>query len=209
MGDDVAVKLSRWLPPVLGFAVFLTTLFGLGLIVGDWTSRNLEMRSLVNAVEDSESAMEWTQGQVQAIIKQYGANGKLTDAQQKKAFDALSEAAYAGNFAIGAAGEEVAKVTVLPWHGDIKSAQSAYLAHNHAWQDYMEKASDDPTLLFKTQPLINSTFEAAEPLMKKAVPVPALFDLKKRVETIFAPQPSTGPTQEVALGTAFSPALIG
>ena len=209
MGDDEAVKLSRWLPPVLGFAVFLTALFGLGLIVGDWTSRNLEMRSLVNAVEDSESAMEWTQGQVQAIIKQYGANGKLTDAQQKKAFDALSEAAYAGNFAIGAAGEEVAKVTVLPWHGDIKSAQSAYLAHNHAWQDYMEKAADDPTLLFKTQALINSTFEAAEPLMKKAVPVPALFDLKKRVETIFAPQPSTGPTQEVALGAAFSPALIG
>ena len=203
------MKLSRWLPPLLGFAVFLTTLFGFGLIVGDWTSRNLEMKALVSAVEDSESAMQWTDDQVQASIKEYGANGKLAPAEQKKAFDALSEAAYAGNFAIGAAGEEVAAVTVLPWHGDIKNAQLAYLAHNRAWQDYMEKATDDPTLLFKTQPLINSTFEAAEPLMKKAVPVPALFDLKKRVETIFAPQPSTGPTQEVALEAAFSPALIG
>lgn len=203
------VKLSRWLPPVLGFAVFLMTLFGFGLIVSDWASRNLEMKALVSAVEDSESAMQWSDEQIQAIIKQYGTDGKLTDAQQKKAFDALSEAAYAGNFAIGAGGEEVAKVTVLPWHGDIKKAQAAYLAHNHAWQEYMEKATDDPTLLFKAEPLINSTFDAAEPLMKAAVPIPALFDLKKRVETIFAPQPSTGPTQEVALNAASSPALIG
>ncbi len=209
IGDDDSVKLSRWLPPVLGLAVFLTTMFGLGLIVSDWTSRNLEMKSLVSAVEDSESAMQWTDDQIQAVIKKYGENGKLTDAQQKKAFDALSEAAYAGNFAIGAAGEEVAKVSVLPWHGDIKNAQSAYLAHNHAWQDYMKKATDDPTLLFKEQPEINSTFEAAELLMKRAVPVPALFDLKKRVDTIFAPQPSTGPTQEVALQAVFSPVLIG
>ncbi len=203
------MKLSRWLPPVLGLAVFLTTMFGLGLIVSDWTSRNLEMKALVSAVEDSESAMQWTDDQIQAVIKKYGENGKLTDAQQKKAFDALSEAAYAGNFAIGAAGEEVAKVSVLPWHGDIKNAQSAYLAHNRAWQDYMQKATDDPTLLFKSQPEINGTFEAAEPLMKTAVPVPALFDLKKRVDTIFAPQQSAGPTQEVALQAAFSPVLIG
>lgn len=209
MRDDEAVKLSRWLPPLLGFAVFLTTLLGFGLIVGDWTSRNLEMKALVGAVEDSESAMEWTDEQIQAIIKQYGANGKLAPAEEKKASDALSEAAYAGTFAIGAAGEEVAAVTVLPWHGDIKKAQRAYLAHNRAWLEYMEKATDDPTLLFKTQPLINSTFEAAEPLMKAAVPVPALFDLKQRVETIFAPQPSSGPTQEVALQAASSPILIG
>ncbi|MDO8732436.1 MAG: hypothetical protein Q7L55_07690 [Actinomycetota bacterium] len=203
------MKLSRWLPPVLGFAVFLTTLFGLGLIVGDWTSRNLEMRALVSAVEDSESAMQWTDDQIQSIIKQYGANGTLKPAQQKKAFDALSEAAYEGNFAIGAAGEQVAKVSVLPWHGDIKSAQTAYLAHNNAWQDYMQTATDDPTVLFKTQALINSTFEKTEPLMKAAVPIPALFDLKKRVLTIFAPQPTTGPTQEVALNAAISPVLIG
>ena len=202
------MKLSRWLPPLLGFAVFLTTLLGFGLIVGDWTSRNLEMKALVSAVEDSESAMTWSDDQIQSIIKQYGANGKLTPAEQKKAFDALSEAAYAGNFAIEAAGEEVAKVSVMPWHGDIKNAQAAYLAHNQAWQDYMKKATDDPTLLFKDQPLINSTFDAAEPLMKKAVPVPALFDLKKRVDAIFAPQPTSGgPTQEVALKAGLTPAL--
>ena len=203
------MKLSRWLPPVLGLAVFLTTLFGLGLIVGDWTSRNLEMKALVSAVEDSESAMKWSEDQIQSIIKQYGANGKLTPAEQKKAFDALSEAAYAGNFAIEAAGEEVAKVNVLPWHGYIKNAQSAYLAHNQAWQDYIKKATDDPTELFKDQPVIDSTFAAAEPLMKMAVPVPALFDLKQRVDTIFAPQPSSGPTQEVALRSSPTYALIG
>ncbi len=203
------MKLSRWLPPVLGFAVFLTTLLGFGMVVADWTSRNLEMKALVSAVEDSESAMQWSDDQIKSIIKQYGANGTLKPAEQKKAFDALSEAAYAGNFAIGAAGEEVAKVSVLPWHGDIKNAQAAYLAHNQAWQDYMKKATDDPTLLFKTQDLINSTFEKAEPLMKAAVPIPAMFDLKQRVATIFAPQPSTGPTQEVVLKDAVLPVLIG
>lgn len=203
------VKLSRWLPPVLGFAVFLTTLLGFGLVVGDWTSRNLEMKALVSAVEESESAMQWTDDQIQSIIEQYGANGTLAPAEQKKAFDALSEAAFAGNFAIGAAGEGVAQVSVLPWHGDIKSAQTAYLAHSKAWQDYMETATDDPTVLFKTQPLINSTFESAEPLMKAAVPVPALFDLKKRVDTIFVPQAATGPAQEVAFNTTLSAMLIG
>jgi hypothetical protein len=196
------MRLSRWLPPVLGIAVFLMTLLGLGMIVGDWTSRNLEMRALVGAVEDSESAMQWTDDQIQQIIQQYGANGKLDAEQQKKAWDALSEAAYAGEFAISAAGDVVAGVTVLPWHGDIVRAQDAYLAHNAAWQDYMKAAVDDPALLFKPQPEINNTFDAAQPLMERAVPIPALFDLKARVAEIFAPQPGADtstdtPGQEV------------
>lgn len=184
----------------MGLVVFLVTVLGLGLVVGDWTSRNLEMRALVGAVEDSESAMKWTDDQIQSIVKQYGDTGKLTAAQKTKAWDALSEAAYAGEFAIGAAGEEVSAVTVLPWHKDILHAQDAYLAHNQAWQDYMKVATADPVALFKTQPDVNSTFEAAGPLMKKAVPVPALFELKDRVDLIFAPGPSvasSGPTQEV------------
>ncbi len=194
------MKLSRWLPPVLGFVVFLITVFGLGLIAADWTSRNLEMRALVSAVEDSEDAMKWTDDQVQSTIKQYGSSGKLNAADKKKAWDALSEAAYAGEFAIGAGGDEVAGVTVLPWHKDILNAQAGYLAHNQAWQAYMKAATDDPTQLFKTQPNINSTFEAAQPLMEKAVPIPALFELKDRVAAIFAPAPEatpSGPTQEV------------
>lgn len=198
------MRLSRWLPPVLGVAVFLVTLLGLGMIVGDWTSRNLEMRALVNAVEDSEAAMQWTDDQIQQIVQESGANGKLTDAQQEKAWDALSEAAYAGEFAITAAGDVVAGVTVLPWHGDIVRAQDAYLAHNEAWQRYMKAAVDDPALLFKPQPDINSTFDAAQPLMERAVPIPHLFNLKARVDAIFAPQPgtdtSTGtPGQEVSV----------
>ncbi len=194
------MKLSRWLPPVLGLLVFLVTTLGLGLIVGDWTSRNLEMRALVGAVEDSESAMKWTDDQVQSTIKKFGSNGKLSATDKTKAWSALSEAAYAGEFAIGAAGDEVAGVTVLPWHKDILKAQAAYLAHNQAWQTYMKAATDDPTQLFKTQPDINSTFEAAQPLMEKAVPIPALFELKDRVAAIFAPAPDatpSGPTQEV------------
>ena len=202
------MKLSSWLPPVLGFAVFLVTLLGFGVVVGDWTSRNLEMRTLVGAVEDSEAAMQWADDQIQSIIKEYGANGTLTKAQQSKAWDALSEAAYDGNFAISAAGAGVAGVTVLPWHGDIERAQDAYVAHNQAWQDYMQAAADDPTVLFKTQPEINSTFDAAEPLMKEAVPVPALFDLKERVDEIFKPAPATsGPGQEVGMTVAYRPAI--
>ena len=200
MRDDSEVKLSRWIPPVIGLVVFLVTILGLGLVVGDWTSRNLEMRALVGAVEDSESAMTWTNDQIESIIKQYGDTGKLTAAQKTKAWDALSEAAYEGQFAIGAAGDEVSAVTVLPWHKDILRAQAAYVAHNQAWQDFMKVATKDPVMLFKTQPEVNSTFEAAGPLMKQAVPVPALFELKDRVELIFAPPTQsapTGPTAEV------------
>lgn len=207
MRDDEGVKLSSWMPPVLGFAVFLVTLFGFGIVVGDWASRNLEMRALVSAVEDSESAMEWTDQQIQSIIKEYGANGALTKDQQTKAWDALSEAAYDGNLAISAAGAQVANVTVLPWHGDITRAKDAYVAHNQAWQDYMQKAADDPTVLFKDQPEINSTFDAAEPLMKAAVPVPALYDLRARVDEIFKPTPSTTPGQEVGMTVGYRTAL--
>lgn len=208
MGDDGPVKLSSWMPPVLGFAVFLVTLLGFGIVVGDWASRNLEMRALVSAVEDSESAMEWADDQIQSIVKEYGANGTLTEDQQTKAWDALSEAAYDGNLAISAAGAQVAEVTVLPWHGDIERAKDAYLAHNQAWQDYMQEAADDPTVLFKEQPEINSTFEAAEPLMKEAVPVPALYDLKARVDAIFTPAPSTTPGQEVGMPVGYHPVPV-
>lgn len=89
----------------------------------------------------------------------------------------------------------------MPWHGKIAAGKQAYVIHNQAWQDYLGASAKDPAELLVDQPEIDSTFMDAEPLLKKAVPDPPLFDLKKRVNDIFVEgqaQPD-GPTQEASL----------
>ena len=61
----------------------------------------------------------------------------------------------------------------------------AYLVHNQAWVKYMEAAAEDPVEFVNPQPLVNETFMLAEPIMKRAVPQPPLFNLDERVAKIF------------------------
>lgn len=179
----------RWLPILLGLATFLIVLVGLGAVVGDWTARNLEMRSLVTQVEASEAAMGTFQDSVMAIANEYQGRGQLSDADQAQLDAALKQAATEGRDAIAAAGDKVAGVRWLLWHRDVGAAQKAYLAHNRAWQDYLNKAAQDPAEFGKKQDAINSTFAEAEIDVRAAVPVPPLFHLRDRVDVIFAPPP--------------------
>jgi hypothetical protein len=75
------------------------------------------------------------------------------------------------------------------WHPEIGAAQDAYLAHNRAWQAYLERAASDPAEFAKEQADINSTFAQAEIDVRAAVPVVPLFNLQDRVDVIFAPPP--------------------
>lgn len=181
----------RWVAPVLGLVALLFTLVAGGLLVADWSVRTIEMRNLVETVEASEQTMVRTQERVREVLAPFDVGGPLTPEETALLRDQLTTIARDARGAIEQAGIAVAEVDVQPWHRAILDAQLAYLVHNQAWVSYMEKAAADPVEFVNPQPIVDETFLIAEPLMKRAVPQPALFDLDQRVAQIFtdgAPQ---------------------
>ena len=181
-----------------GALAFLVTLVLVGSLVSDWAARNYEMRTLLTRIEASETAMGDLQTDVEGILARYQGQGALTD-ESRAALDAeLAAVAGKGRDSIGAAGDGVAGVRWLAWHRDVSRAQEAYLAHNRAWQAYLDRAAKDPAEFGAPQDAVNRTFEDAEAPIRAALPVPALFDLLSRVDVVFAPPPavSGGPTQQ-------------
>lgn len=179
----------RWLPIVLGAAAFVVVLAALGAVVGDWTVRNLEMRAVVAWIEVSEAAMGDLQAEVTSIAAEYEGRVPLDEADQAEIDAALTAVAAEGLARVTDAGDGVAGVRWLLWHPEVGAAQDAYLAHNRAWQAYLERAAKDPSEFARAQDDINSTFADAEDDLRDALPAPALFDLVDRVSTIFAPAP--------------------
>jgi hypothetical protein len=189
-------------PVLIGALAFLVAFVGFGIAAGDWASRNAEMNALVTRIEASESAMQQTQDELAAIFAEYEEPPTLTTAEKAEFADKLKAAAAAGEQRVTEAGDGVLGVVVLPWHGNIAAGKEAYVVHNLAWQGYLGAAAKNPEVILEEQPLINDTFMAAEPVLKKAVPEPPLFDVKVRVDDIFvegqAPA-EEGQTQEALL----------
>ena len=141
-----------------------------------------------------------TQDDLRETASRLSSLGSPTDAQKQAVINDLASGAARGEVRIGAAGDVVGQVQVLPWHGDIIDAKEIYIAHNRSWQDYMADIAADPKVYGSDQPLIDETFMAADPIMRAAVPDPPLFDLAQRVDRIFvegsAPPPAeSGPSQ--------------
>ena len=155
---------------------------GWTLAIGDWVARNAEMGRLLQAIEGSESAMVTTQDEVTGLMAEHGqdpeGSGLIAD---------LTDAAGRGRDAIAAQGSQVQAVDVLPWHTQILDAKQAYLAHNSAWQEYLDRASQNPSEFVTPQPLVDSTFAAAEPLLRAAVPLLDLWEFTRRIDVIYAP----------------------
>ena len=190
-----------WVPVLIGVFAFVIFLAGFGLAAGDWFSRNSEMNLLVTRIEASESSMQQTQDELAVIFKEYPNVETLTEPEKEEFASKLKAAAAAGDERVTAAGEGVRDVVIMPWHGHIAAGKQAYIIHNQTWQDYLSASAKDPAELLVVQPEIDSTFMAAEPWLKKAVPEPPLFDLQQRVDRIYIEgqaQPD-GPTQEASL----------
>ncbi len=186
----------RWVPYVAGAVAFLIVLVGLGLVVGDWAARNIEMRALITQVESSEAAMGDLQSNVQSIFAEYEGTSPLSPEDRAALEAKLKAAAAEGRDAIAKAGDGVAGVRWLAWHRDVRDAQDAYLAHNRAWQEYLGRAAEDPAEFGRPQDAVNDTFMAAEDPVRSALPAPVMFDLLQRVDVIFAPPESSGPGQQ-------------
>jgi hypothetical protein len=183
-------KARPWAPIVAAAVTFLVVVVGVGIVGGDWVSRNLEMRQLVTQIEVSEQAMASTQVDVADAIQAFQDKTNPTDSDRTTLETALKAAAAKGLTGVTNGGDLVQAVRVSPWHKDIKAAQGAYLAHNHAWQDYLGRASKDASEFTKTQDNVNTTFAAAEAPMRAAVPRPDLFKLGLRVNVIYAADPT-------------------
>ena len=182
-------RMSGWVPPLIGLATFLVVLVGFGAIIGDAVARNAEMRALVTAIERSEAAMGEAQENLGGIIEAYSGRTPLSEEDQAELDAALQAAAAQGRDAIAAAAQPVRDVRWLLWHRDVASAQDAYLAHNRAWREYLDRASEDPSEFARPQDDVNSTFADAEVEVRAAIPLIALFDLRDRIDVIFAPPP--------------------
>lgn len=202
--SPVSHRPRSWIPALVGIVVLAIVVIGSAAVAADWASRNAEAANLVDAIERSEAAMGWTQGQLAPLLGKDGgglADGKLTDDERATVEQAISSVAGDGGDRIAQAGLAVKQVRVLPWHRDILAAQAAYVRHNQAWQDYMGRTVADPLEVTRDQPEVNDSFMAVEPLLTDAVPTPALWNLADRVAAIFtegAPADSpTGPTQSV------------
>ena len=83
-----------------------------------------------------------------------------------------------------ATGDQVAQVSVLPWHTKIKDAQTAYIKHSNAWKAHLQACARDVTEAFKAAPEINGTFLALGPILRAAVPPFPQYDSKGRVDAI-------------------------
>lgn len=198
-----------------GAVTFVVVLAGFGVIAGDWFLRNIEMRSLVIAIENSESTMSQTQDSVSSAFDAYGGLDNPVTADREALVTELANVAGYAQLSIADAGDQVASVLVMPWHTTILAAQDAYVTHNQAWQNYMERAAADPIEFTEPQAEVNDTFVAVEPALTAAVPQPALFDLVNRVAQIFIdgyPDPADetgGPTQDAGFESGAFASLLG
>jgi hypothetical protein len=174
-----------WVAPLTGLLVFLVVLVVGGLVTADWIIRNNEMKNLVTAIEASEQQMVVTQDQVTDAFRPFEVGGALTPEETAVLTQKLAGIATDAEARIAQAGRGVEAVSILAWHTDIKDAQDVYLVHNRAWVDYMARAAQDPVEFVNPQPLVNESFLAAEPVLKAAVPIPALYQLQQRVAQIF------------------------
>lgn len=148
------------------------------------------MDQLLDAVEASEKAMVDAQDELHdAFAESANAQPLLAPESEKQAAIAealnhLAEVASGASAAVQVTGAEVEDVTVVPWHGGIKDAREAYLAHSEAWVDYLDAASKgayDTSL----STAISATFDIAHKRFEDTLPVWARYDASGRVEDIW------------------------
>lgn len=172
---------QRWIPWVAGGGVFLITVLLGSILVADWAWRTAQMQELLERVEASEAIMGELNEAVELAFEEHSTSG-----DRAKLDTELRDLAASAKVDIAAAGAEVAALPIAAWHGDLERARDAYLLHNEAWVEYMDRASASSAEFIAPQPVVNETFFAAQPLFIEALPAPDVRDLAARVAAIFA-----------------------
>ncbi len=187
-GSPVLPAPKRWPRVMMWISVTLIVIGVVGL-VGDWATRSYEMLRLTAAIERSEAAMATAQDGIGAVA--------LSDhpdaAEKERATHDLAAISATGRDAVSSAGAGVAGLSFLPWHTEVIRAQAAYLDHNAAWVEYLDRGSDTPLTLFQDDNRIEPTWVAAEKYVRAGVPFPALPPLAWRIDDIFRDEEPADP----------------
>jgi hypothetical protein len=190
---------------VAGAVAFFLTLMVGAAVVGDWGLRTVEMRGLVDRIWASEQVMMDLQDQAAEVFDANGGPAAL--ATNPKMREQLTGIARAQRQELELAGNDLADMPILPWHRNISDARAAYLAHNFAWQDYLERASEDAREFVEDQPEVNDTFLNAEEPLYSAVPIPDLIGLAEEIELIYFVPDETASGGEVVSASLRASAL--
>lgn len=192
-GSPVATDPPRrkvW-PLVLFWGGISLMILGFVGLLGDWATRTWEMNQLLARIESSEDAMRVAQDDIGAVDLPEDA----AEPEKRAAIRDLEDAAADGRDAVRDAGQQVAAVTFLPWHTELIGAQGAYLDHNGAWVEYLDRGATQPLTLFDDDNRIEPTWRAAEIALRSAAPIPALPPIPQRLDDIFTdeePEDSPG-----------------
>ncbi len=149
--------------------------------VGEWGAKTQEMNRLVDGIEESEAAMTQAMAAVTLIL---GPSGSLGEMDTADATEQLQEAANNGLAGVRSAASRIESIPIQPWHHEVLAARDAYLAHNEAWQAFLASAADDASVWLTDDEDIESTWNALDPVLRAAVPTPAILNLDQRVDEI-------------------------
>ncbi|MFM1918153.1 MAG: hypothetical protein RJB01_1668, partial [Actinomycetota bacterium] len=175
-------------------------------VAGDWGLRTVEMRGLVDRIWASEQVMMDLQDQAAEVFDANGGPAAL--ATNPKMREQLTGIARAQRQQLELAANDLADQPILPWHRNIADARAAYLAHNFAWQDYLERASEDAREFVADQPEVNDTFMNAEEPLYRAVPIPDITGLGEEIELIYFVPDETASGGEV-VSASFRASALG
>ncbi len=175
-----AVRRKLW-PRILFWGGITLMVIGVVGAVGDWGARTWEMNQLLAKVSVSENAMGTAKDTIGAIELPSDA----TDEQKEQATEALEAAAAQGADEVQQAGDGVAGLTFLPWHTEVIRAQAAYLSHNQAWVDYLNRGSEEAVTLFGDDNRIEPTWVNAQSAVAAGLPLPTLPLLRSTYDELF------------------------
>ena len=155
------------------------------LTAGDWWLRNWEMHNLLTKVEASEKPMATARDGMSGLVQAH-AGEQLTTEEINTVRASMAQIAEHGATGVITTGDEVGVVTVAPWHRGIAEAKTRYVAHSDAWRRHLTAIAADPDTYGHGGADISGTFLSAENASKEAIPMFALYDLRERIDTIFA-----------------------
>ena len=169
--------------PLAVLGVLMMVLAGLGAlaVVGVIGYRTWTMDRLLTGIERSEAAMVTAQ---RAVAETAQSPQELDGEGGAEKQAALQQAAATAQDEVADAAQEIADVRIAPWDAEIERARTTYLAHNGAWQEFLEASSQDASEWFKPYPDIDRTWNTFVAQIQLAVPTPDLRDAQGRVEAI-------------------------
>lgn len=170
---------------VVGLAVVLTAV---GLGVGDWYRRNVEMNRLLEAVQGSENGLISGGDMIGDLLEEFAgvAPGPVQRKQVEEILSRLGDAASDAAADVLDSQDRVRSVSVLSWHRMISRAKARYLEHAEAWEDFLKDTARDPAKGVERRPEIDGTFRVAARALRAAVPDPHLrrYEFKRAISRI-------------------------